>query len=86
MFLRGRRARISRARIGYGVFSPIDRRRIVQPLFGGRTRRRNRSRARRVSAYPALDDDSLPNGVEDDFGCVVQIEFLHEIRPVGLDR
>ena len=30
--------------------------------------------------------DAAPDGVEDDFGCVVQIEFLHEIRPVGLDR
>lgn len=33
-----------------------------------------------------LDDDSLPNSVEDDFRCVVQIEFLHEIRSVGFDR
>ena len=37
------------------------------------------------SRHLPLDDDSLPNCVEDDFRCVVQIEFLHEIRSVGLD-
>ena len=34
----------------------------------------------------ALHDNSLPNGVEHNLGRVVQIELLHQIRSVGLDR
>jgi hypothetical protein len=56
-------------------------------LAVGRTLRCNRyGRVDANSRYPTLDDDALPNCVEDDFRCVVQIEFLHEIRSVGLDR
>lgn len=38
------------------------------------------------SRYPTLHDDSLPNCVEHDFRRVVQIEFLHEIRSMSLNR
>ncbi len=34
----------------------------------------------------ALHDNSLPNCIEDNLGCVVQIELLHQIGSVGLDR
>ena len=39
----------------------------------------------RVAALAALRDDSLPNRIKDDLSGAVQIEFLHQIRAVGLD-
>ena len=33
-----------------------------------------------------LDDDSLPDGVQHDFGGVVQVELLHQVGAMGLDR
>jgi hypothetical protein len=33
-----------------------------------------------------LDDNALADGVEDDFGCVVEVELLHQVRAMGLDR
>jgi len=77
MFSRGPRARASAAR----------RRRLLpcrQEAGGFGARPTCRVDAR--SGGAELDDHSLPNRIEDDLRGVVQIEFLHEIGPVGLDR
>src|SRR5262245_51334617 len=34
----------------------------------------------------ALRDDALTHGVQHDFGRIVQIQLLHEIRPMSLHR